>query len=188
MSWKNQRRINVSMVSLSWLSMLFFGKSNIKRFLPASIFITLIESINVQIGKKRKWWVFYNRPNSFISGEFPFNIGPFLIGSMWILRWTYGNFTRFIMLNAMVDGAFVLIMSILLKRIKIFTLVRLNEIQFFLYFFLKAFLLYGFQFLFEYGRKSMQTYQQEPQQVNAPVPGGVKNFPYKERLSSWEMS
>jgi len=137
------------MVSLSWLSLLFLGKNNTKRFLPASIFITLIEGINVQIGKKRSWWVFYNRPHSYLSGEFPYNIGPFLIGSMWILKWSYGNFKRFILLNAMVDGAFVLIMSILLKRLKIFTLVRLNKIQFFLYFFVKGFLLYGFQFLYE---------------------------------------
>ena len=153
MSWKIQRRINVVMVSLSWLSLLFLGKRNIKRFLPASILITLIESINVQIGKKRKWWVFYNRPDSYISGEFPFNIGPFLIGSMWILKWTYRNFKQFILLNAMVDGAFVLIMSIFFKKMKIFTLVRFNKIQFFLYFFLKAFLLYGFQFLFDNRRK-----------------------------------
>jgi len=36
--------------------------------------------------------------------------------------------------------------------------------------------------------ESMETSQQEFQQGNAPVPSGVKNFPYDERLSSWEMS
>jgi len=34
----------------------------------------------------------------------------------------------------------------------------------------------------------METFQQELQQVNAPVPSEDKNFPYDERLSSWEMS
>ena len=153
MSWKNQRQINVAMVSLSWLSLIFLEKRNIKRFLPASILITLIEGINVQYGKKRKWWVFYNRPNSYISGEFPFNIGPFLIGSIWILKWPYGNFKRFILLNAVFDGAVVLLLSVLSKKMKIFTLVMFNKIKFFLYFFLKSFLLYGFQILFENGRK-----------------------------------
>ena len=34
----------------------------------------------------------------------------------------------------------------------------------------------------------METTQQEPQQVNAPVPSKVKDFPYDERLSSRELS
>ncbi|MDQ0185293.1 hypothetical protein MKX78_03505 [Cytobacillus sp. FSL R5-0569] len=108
-----------------------------------------MEGVNVQVGKKRKWWIFYNKPNSYFSGEFAFNIGPFFVGSMWILKWTYGNFKRFIFLNAIVDGAFAFALDTIGKRIKIFTLVRINKFQFFLYFFYKAFLLYGFQYLFE---------------------------------------
>jgi len=34
----------------------------------------------------------------------------------------------------------------------------------------------------------METSQQEFQQANVPVPSETKNFPYDERLSSWEMS
>jgi len=34
----------------------------------------------------------------------------------------------------------------------------------------------------------METFQQELQQINAPVPSEVKDFPYDERLSLWEMS
>lgn len=149
MSMKNQWLLSVAMILLSWLSLPFLGSRNIKRFLPASILILIIEGINVQIGKKRKWWYFYNKPNSYLSGEFPFNIGPFFVGSMWILKWTYGNFKRFILLNAIVDGAFTPTMSTLFKKLKLFTLVRLNKFQFFLYFFSKSFLLYWFQSLFE---------------------------------------
>jgi hypothetical protein len=149
MSMKNQWLLNIVMVLFAWLTLPFFGARNIKRFLPASMLIALMEGINVQVGKKRKWWVFYNKPNSYFSGEFPFNIGPFFVGSMWILKWTYGNFKRFIFLNAIVDGAFAFALDTIGKRIKIFTLVRINKFQFFLYFFYKAFLLYGFQYLFE---------------------------------------
>ncbi len=137
------------MVFLSLISLPFLGSRNIKRFISASILIVIIEIINVRVGKKKKWWFFYNKPNSMITGELPFNIGPFWVGSMWILKWTYGNFKRFILLNAIVDSAFVITLSVFFKKLKIFTLVRMNKFQFFLYFFLKAFLLYGFQFLFE---------------------------------------
>jgi hypothetical protein len=92
MSLKYQWLINIAMVLLSWLSLSFFGRRNIKRFLPASILVVFLEALNVQVGKRQKWWVFYNKPKSYISGELPFNIGPFLVGSMWILKWTYGNF------------------------------------------------------------------------------------------------
>ncbi|QIZ08715.1 hypothetical protein HFZ78_20075 [Priestia megaterium] len=148
MSNKNQWLLNVPMVLLVWLTLPFLGLHNIKKFLPASIFIVIIENLFAQIGKKRKWWVFYKK-NPYISVALPFYIGPFLVGSMWILKWTYGNFKRFISLNAIVDGMFTILMMGLLKKLKIVTLVRFNKIQFFLYMFLKSFLLYGFQYLIE---------------------------------------
>ena len=89
------------MVLLSWLSLCFFGqKRHIKRFLPASVLIFFVEALNVQFAKKRKWWVFYNKPKSYVSGELPFNIGPFSALSMWVLKGSYGNFKRFLLLNA----------------------------------------------------------------------------------------
>ncbi|MDQ0257727.1 hypothetical protein J2S74_005189 [Evansella vedderi] len=146
---KNQWLINILMVIISWLSLPILGWQNIKRFLPAAILVGLLEAWNVQIGKKQKWWVFHNNPNSYLSGEFPFNIGPFFVGSMWILKWTYGNFKKFISLNAVVDGFFAFILIRVMNKLKVAQLVRINHFQFFLYFFYKAFFLYGFQYLFE---------------------------------------
>jgi hypothetical protein len=71
MSLKYQWLINIAMVLLSWLSLSFFGRRNIKRFLPASILVVFLEALNVQVGKRQKWWVFYNKPKSYISGELP---------------------------------------------------------------------------------------------------------------------
>jgi hypothetical protein len=149
MSLKNQWLINIAMIILPWLTLPFLGVRNIKKFLPASILIVVLEAINVQLGKKKKWWVFYNKPKSYIANEFPFNIGPFFVGSMWILKWTYGNFKQFIMLNATVDAFFAFIIVRLTEKLKVAKLVRLNNFQFFLYFFYKAFFLYGFQYIFD---------------------------------------
>ncbi|MFB9759287.1 hypothetical protein [Ectobacillus funiculus] len=153
MSLKSQWLINIAMIVLSWASLPILGRRNIKNFFPASALVVLLEALNVQIGKKRKWWIFYNKPNSYISGEFPFNIGPFFIGSMWILKWTYGNFKRFILLNATVNAFFAFIVIRLMTKLKVAKLVRLNEFQFFLYFFYKAFFLYGFQYMIEHTKK-----------------------------------
>ncbi|MCQ6282973.1 hypothetical protein [Bacillus sp. EB600] len=149
---KIQRFLNLAMVVLAWITLPFLGFNNIKRFFPASVLIVFLEFIHVLIGKRRKWWVFYNKPNSYLFNEFPFNIGPFWVGSMWILKWTYGNFKLFILLNALVDGSFTVIGS-LASKVKYFTNVRLNKFQIFIYFFYKAFLLYVFQYYFENKKK-----------------------------------
>jgi hypothetical protein len=150
---KIQRLVNVTIVILAWLTVPFFGLHNIKRFLPASFLIFLIEFITTLIGKKRKWWVFYNKPKAVLFGEFPYLIGPFFVGSMWILKWTYGNFKIFILLNAFVNAIFASPIARFARKIKHYKLVRLNEFQFFLYYFSKAFLLYGIQYLFENRKK-----------------------------------
>lgn len=153
MSLKNQWLMNIAMVLLSWLSLPFLGKRNIKRFLLASVLVIILEVLNVQFGKKQKWWVFYNKPKSYISGELPFNIGPFFVYSMWVLKWGYGNFKQFLLLNAIPNAFFAFILMRIMKKLKVVKLVRLNEFQFFLYFFYKAFFLYGFQYIIENKRE-----------------------------------
>ena len=149
MTIKLQRLINVSMVILSWLTIPLLGPRNIKRFLPASILILLVELLHARCGKKQRWWVFYNKPKSFLFGEFPFEIGPFLVLSLWVLKWTYGNFKWFILLNGIIQAIFAYPITYYARKYRHYTLVRFNNLQFFLYFFFKAFLLYGFQSLFE---------------------------------------
>jgi hypothetical protein len=150
---KIQGIVNVAMVLLAWLTIPFLRFHNIRRFLPAALIIVLIEGINVQIGKRRKWWIFYNKPKSYLFGEFPFNIGPFLVGSMWILKWTYGNFKQFMLLNATVNAFFAFILVTLMEKLKVAKLVRINNFQLFLYFFYKAPLLYGIQYILELKKK-----------------------------------
>jgi hypothetical protein len=153
MSVKNQLLLNILMMVLSWLSLPLLGTQNIKKFFPATLIIGVIEIINAKIGKKRKWWVFYNKPNSYLFGELPFNSGPFLFISFWTLKLAYGNFKRFILLNGIIHAFFAFPYSMVAKRVKYYTLVRFNNFQFFLYFFSKAFLLYWFQYLIENRKK-----------------------------------
>ncbi|MEH7419499.1 hypothetical protein V7266_30165 [Neobacillus drentensis] len=154
MSMKKQWLLNIAMIILSWLTIPLLGRRTIKRFLPASLLAVLICSLDVPIGKKRRWWSFYNKPQSFIQNEFPFLIGPMLTMSLWILNWSYGNFKKFIMLNAIGEALFVSPITRLFTKLKLYKLVQFNEFQFFLYFFYKAFFLYGFQYLFEKYKKT----------------------------------
>ena len=146
MSIKNQRFLSISMFIISWITISFLGKKDIKKYFFSSFLIVLFEAINAWFGKKRKWWVFYNKPNSYFFGEFPFEFGPFLAISLWVLKWSNGNFKKFLLLNALVDGFFAFVCIKVLELLKIARLVRINEVQFFFYFFYKSFLLYGIQY------------------------------------------
>ena len=92
MTLKIQRLFNIAMVLITWLTLPMFGLRNLKRFLPSTVLVILFEIVNALYGKKQKWWVFYNKPNSFLFGEAPYYLGPFLGISLWSLRWTYGSF------------------------------------------------------------------------------------------------
>jgi hypothetical protein len=149
MSKKVQRIINVAMVLIAWSTVPLIGLQNLKRFLPVSILIGIVEVINAEIGKKGRWWIFYNKPNSYLFNEFPFNIGVFFVFSLWLMKWSYGKFTKFILLNAIGNAFFAYPFAKFARKIKYFSLVRLNHLQFFFYFFSKVILFYGFQYMFE---------------------------------------
>jgi hypothetical protein len=146
---KRHKLFNVVIIVIPWLSLLFLRKREVKRFSLAGVVIVIFEIINHLIGHKRNWWKFYNKRKSFITNELPFSIGPYMPFSIWLLKYSYGNFKKFIGLNVIADGLFAFILMDILKKLKIIRLNRLNRIQFFIYLHFKAYILYGVQYLVE---------------------------------------
>jgi hypothetical protein len=149
MATKRHVVFNIAIILIPWLTLLFIGKRSIKRYSFAGIFIVIFEIINHLYGHKRNWWKFYDKRKSFIRDELPFSIGPYLPLSMWLLKISYGNFKKFVVLNLISDGLFAFVIIDVLKKLKIISLGRLNHVQFFIYLHFKAYLLYGFQYLYE---------------------------------------
>lgn len=140
---------NIGIIAIPWLTVLFLGKRNFKRFSFAAFSIFILELINHKIGQKLKWWSFYDKKKSFMTNELPFSIGPYMPISMWILKLSFGNFKKFLTLNAISDGIFAFYLINLLKKLRIIRLKRINNFQFFIYLFYKSFLLYGVQYWIE---------------------------------------
>lgn len=140
---------NILNIMIPWLTLLFIGKRNIKRYSLAGVFIVVFEIINHLYGHKRRWWKFYDKRKSFIKDELPFSIGPYMPLSMWILKFSYGNFKKFVILNVISDAFFAFFFIDVLKKFRIVGLNRLNHVQFFIYLHYKAYLLYGVQYLSE---------------------------------------
>lgn len=68
---------------------------------------------------------------------------------MWILKWTYGKFFRYMILNGIFDSIFTYIMVPYLTKFGIASLVRMKKIQLMYVFTVLASLLYLFQVLKE---------------------------------------
>jgi hypothetical protein len=129
----------------SWLTTSFLKKRDLIRFLPASIFICLLVRGESVIARKRKWWWFYEKLHPKLIGEFPMIWGPFFIGSMWILKLTFGKPFRYFALNFSLHTAFAYFFIDVLKKMGIASLVRLKRYQLITLFTLKALVLYVVQ-------------------------------------------
>ncbi|WP_239673378.1 hypothetical protein [Mangrovibacillus cuniculi] len=140
---------SIVMMLLPWLLIPLLGKSAFKRFFPSGIFISFVVLFVNWIARKRRWWKWYDAFSPKITWVIPFTWGPFLIGAMWILKLTYGNFLRYIALNIIIDGMFTYGLGYYLKRFKIFSLLRLTKNQLMSLFMIDALILYGFHYLKE---------------------------------------
>jgi hypothetical protein len=139
----------ILMPLLPWLTAPFLGVKAIKRFLPSSIFMSLYLVAEGRFAEKKKWWWFpFNvKPN--VIGEIPLIIGPFLVGSLWILKYTYGKFNLYLLTNLIVDSLFTYFGLEWFKKIGYVSLVRLTKFQLSIVFLIKTFILYGFQVIYE---------------------------------------
>jgi hypothetical protein len=146
---RRHKIFNLLIILIPWLSLFFLGRRDIKRYSFSGIFIIIFEIINHLYGHKRNWWKFYDKRKSFMRDELPFSVGPYAPLSMWLLKLSYGNFKKFVLLNVISDGTFAFFIIDVLKKLKIISLGRLNHVQFFFYLHYKAYILYGVQYLFD---------------------------------------
>ncbi|MED3553310.1 hypothetical protein [Cytobacillus praedii] len=146
---KYSKSLLLLIMILPWFSIPLLGKHSINRFLPSAIFMSIVVSIVHMIAEKRKWWWWYVKLHPKLIGGLSFIAGPYFIGSIWILKFTYGEFRKFIFLNLLIDSLFTFVLIDWLKKLGIASLVRLNKFQLLIIFFIDSILLYSFQYSIE---------------------------------------
>lgn len=67
---KVAKPILLGMLVLSWLTLPLLGKKEIKRFLPASVLMSVLVALEMRLAKKRRWWWFYVKIHPKLSGVF----------------------------------------------------------------------------------------------------------------------
>ncbi len=134
---------------LPWLTLPFLGKKTMKRFLPSGVFMGLLVFFESVSAIKRGWWAVFKKLYFKLYGLEPFIFGPFFIGSLWIMKLTYGRFISFIFTNLLIDTTFVYAILDWFKNRGYGTLIKLEKYQLSLLFFVKSILMYGFQGIYE---------------------------------------
>ncbi|MCA1062151.1 hypothetical protein QTG56_19310 [Rossellomorea sp. AcN35-11] len=143
------RNIIFLMTLLSWISMVFLKPKTVKRYIPGALFMTVFLITEGMLAEKKIWWWFhYNIKRNFL-GELPLIVGPFFVGSIWILKYTFENFKLYLLTNLIVDNLFVYVLLNWFKKIGYVSLVRLTKPQLSLIFLIKTVSMYAFQLFYE---------------------------------------
>ncbi|WP_026572957.1 hypothetical protein [Bacillus sp. UNC438CL73TsuS30] len=146
---KNTKFLILLMFILPWLSLPLIGRKTVKRFLPSALFMCVYLMFEGMLAEKRKWWWFPYKIKPNVLGEMPLIFGPFLVGSLWVLKFTFGKFNLYLLVNIIVDAIFTYLGLDLFKKMGYVTLVRLSKLQLSLLFLVKSFFMYGFQVLYD---------------------------------------
>ncbi|TYR99999.1 hypothetical protein FZC84_08720 [Rossellomorea vietnamensis] len=151
---KLSRILILLLLAFSWLMLPLAGWRSIKRFFPASMFMCVFLVIEDLIAEKLNWWVIYPSLSRKIRGMVPFAIGPFFTGSIFILKFTYGRFFLFFLLNLAVDTFFVYPFYSWFKKLGVWRLIKMTQPQLLMLFLTKSVLMYGFHHYFISRRKT----------------------------------
>jgi len=142
---KSSRLILIIIFVLSWLTLPLLGREAFKKYLPSAIFMCILTKVLDEYGKRKKWWRFYKGIPPLDSFDI-FNLGPYLITSLWMLKLTYGKLRIFLISNTLLHIVFIFGGLKYMKRFKILSLVKLTKVQYLVIDFIRAVILYAFQY------------------------------------------
>jgi len=115
------------MLVLPWSTLFFMPKKDIKRWMPAALFIMVTTTIIVDVGVRWKVWETYENIYP-LSEMISFTYGALPIGAMWILKFTYGRFWLYASVQVVFSLVFILFVLPFLHRRGIFVWLDTNAL------------------------------------------------------------
>lgn len=99
-----------SMFIVPWLSLLFMPKEDIKRWMPAALFTMVANTIILDIGFALRMWEIRETVFPFYD-QLPMAYGGLPIATMWILKFTYGRFWLYALVELILSCVFAYIVQ-----------------------------------------------------------------------------
>lgn len=127
------------------ISTLFFmNKEDIKRYTPVALFTAVTGAIISETGVTLGWWA--PSKTVFFLNQIPiFTYTAIPIFTMWIFKFTYGNFWLYVATNALADIGFAYLILPWLDTRGISQFLAATSLTVYLINFVHQFLLYGYQ-------------------------------------------
>ncbi|WP_094602641.1 hypothetical protein SPSIL_013870 [Sporomusa silvacetica DSM 10669] len=93
---------------IPWLTLFFLPREDIKRFMPAGLLTLVMTIIASEVGVANGWWYF--RETTYPLAILPsFYYGLYPITPMWVLKYTYGRFWLFFLVEIFNNAVYIFI-------------------------------------------------------------------------------
>lgn len=133
-----------SMLILPWFTLFFMKREDIKRYMPVALFAAITSILIVEVGDTLKWWAVKETAYPLHNISYLYGLNPVL--TMWLLRFTYGRFWLYMVIDAVLNLGFAyLVLNYFLSSRGIFLYIGITPFQTFLITTAHGILLYGYQ-------------------------------------------
>lgn len=106
----NNQVILWAMILLPWLTLFFMKKEDIKRYMPVALFSIITSMIIVEVGGTFKLWTL-RETISPLRHTFAYHLGLAPVVTIWLFKFTYRKFWRYIVVDAIYNLGFAFIFT-----------------------------------------------------------------------------
>lgn len=105
---------------LPWLSLLLMNKLALRRYMPVALLATVMNTIVYQMAWKFGWWKYKESLYAWDKiAQVHTVYGVFLVGTLWIFRFTYRKFWLYALVNLGLDTIYAFGLRVLWKKLGI---------------------------------------------------------------------
>lgn len=141
--------IRCGMILLSWSTIFFLPKKSFLKFLPVTIFSTVVLLVEDMIGRTYRLWKVKGGKKSATNNALTFIFGPFFVANLWTFHFTYGRFWIYTLFNLLFDLLFAYPLNYFLDKLGLYKLKEVKPIFLFYTAFGYSIINYFFQMLFD---------------------------------------
>ncbi|MBM7598930.1 magnesium-transporting ATPase (P-type) [Virgibacillus halotolerans] len=126
-----------------WFTLFFTSPEERRRYMPVTIFTSLLMTIIFQIAYTYEWWIMHKQivPWGYMI-DVSFVYGVFAVGTFWIFRFTSHGFLLYIVVNIIMDAFMAFIALPFLSVLDIATYENIAPWEYFLVIFGLSFIIY----------------------------------------------
>ena len=114
-----------------WLTFFLYGMYSFKRYLPTSIFSSLLIALISELSKSFNWWKVKKPLVPALATDITFVFGLFLPLDLWIFKLTYNKLWLYVIANIISDYLFAYPLTTLAEKFHIYKMKKMKRYHLF---------------------------------------------------------